>query len=403
MQKIILSLILIFLFMGSLLPMLSANTGLTYFQPVLFMFIIFSLYKYPNIIFDKTFILFSIYASSIFLIYIFSGIEIDFTEIVSSLLVTILLPLLLINLICRNRETYVIKIIVLLSISIIIIRCFTAIEVELLFPGIARKIVGMTDNARFDPINFIKMGVATYSFINSLPFLVIPVLFIIRTSKNRIHKIFMPVFLLLCIYTIYIASWGAALIFSIILGSIYLFYESKKKFSIITIAKVTGIFLLILLSRSVALPLIAEMISGNSILSQKLSDIESSINSPTLTGQLAGRNDLYNISIDSFIEHPLLGDLKSKKGGHAYWLDHLANFGLIVTLIVLFLIYQLSNKMLMFLPYEFDKLHKLNTLSYILFGFIKGGGGYEFLMFTLVFGPLLVHLSFKNDAISDQT
>ena len=378
MQKIILSLILIFLFIGSLFPMISAITGLTFFQPVFFIFIVLSLYKYPNIIYDKTFILFFIYASSIFLNYIFSGIEIDFKEIVSSLLVTILLPLVLINFICRDRETYVIKIIVLLSISIIIIRCITAIEVELLFPGIARKIVGMTDNSRFESMIYTKMGVATYSFINSLPFLVIPVLFIFRTSKIRTHKIFMPVFLLLIIYTIYIASWGTALIFTIILGLIYLFNDSKKKFSIITITKGTVIFLLIVLSRSVVIPLIAEMISGNSILSRKMSDIESSINSPTFTGQVAGRGDLYNISIDSFIEHPLLGNMKSKTGGHAYWLDHLARFGLIVTLIVIFLIYKLSNKMLLFIPYEFHKLHKLNFLSYILFGFIKGGGAMNF-------------------------
>ena len=86
----------------------------------------------------------------------------------------------------RVPDTKKIWTILFFAMLIIIIRSITAINAEMIFPGIARE--SATGMYADDP-EFGLIGAGSYSFINGLVFLVLPILYVVRNNAHIILKI----------------------------------------------------------------------------------------------------------------------------------------------------------------------------------------------------------------------
>lgn len=387
--KITTSIFLLLVLIGSTLPMLSALTGVNYFIPALAILTVLIITRYPKIIYDKSFIVFYLYSVTILLIYYLSFDSVDIINIISARLIAIYVSLLLVNFITRETDKIYSIMIVLILLIIVVIRCYYAIKVDYMFPLMARKIAGLVET---EPLKYIQMGVGTFSFINALTFLVIPIMYVSINVNNYLIKLLSVLIMALTVYTIYYTSWGISFIISIILVSFMIFNKNNDNYNIIKILKFSIIVLitLILFQLTLNSSFIADNI--NPILYEKLIDISSSISSNEQVGQVEDRSSLYSISIATFISNPLFGSMIDAIGGHAYWLDHLAMFGLVGIVPLSMLLYLLVKKITDMLPSQYHKLFWLNVFVFIVFGCIKNLGGYEFYLYLFVLGPLLVNL-----------
>jgi len=107
-------------------------------------------------------------------------------------------------------------------------------------------------------------------------------------------------------------------------------------------------------------------------------------------GPIATRQELHNMSLTAFLNHPLLGTNKgSDIGGHAYFMDRAGLLGLVGFIpLFLFFYYQikttyenLSNSIRMY--------YLIGVVSCIILGFQKNMSGFEYWLYLFFLLPAL--------------
>lgn len=389
--------LLVLLYVSATFPMGVAMVGVSLTRPLVVLLIILALFNFIKVRLGNPlpWILIALiaYVLSAYSVVIFQNGCIS-EEIVKRIIVNImpfLICFVFIDYYSRVPDTKKIWTILFFAMLIIIIRSITAINAEMIFPGIARQsATGMFE----DYPEFNLIGAGSYSFINGLVFLVLPILYVVRNKAHIISKIVLIIVGVLSLAAIIYTAWGTALI---LWGcALFIGLSPKKKQYIPLYVFVLLLALVVAISSGFVFQSGKTIFDDNPTIYDKIIDIQASIQEGEASGQVKGRQSLYFQSIDSFLSNPVLGDVNSEAGGHAFWFDHLARFGIVGTLPLLAAYFLLVLKSSRMASHNYRPYHYINSMILLLFGCVKNVVGYEFMLFLCIIGPLLTHLADSN-------
>ena len=352
-----------FLFLlGAIFPAFSANTHLPLMWPAFaFMFVIIVINQI-QILISKAFILIIFYFA------------------------------LLITYSRLKKDSNYIRSIYIIIGSMIVIRVILAILTEKLFPGASRGsgTAGVLEEVLTDEAA--RIGVGGYVFMNALPFVILPLMFIMKTTNSNRKKVIILSLIGLLFYSIIVTSWGTALIISFISFIIGFFLTNQRRLLISTFFLTLMIIVVYTNSKEVFLGL-SNAFSGNQVLTHKINDIQESFETKQVTGQVGTRSELYNRSLSLFRENPIFGSNK-EIGGHAFFIDHLARYGIVGTFLFLLIFYFIYKENTKIIPKEYLLTHQINIVLFFVFGCVKNLVGFEFYIFLFVFSPFMINYWF---------
>jgi hypothetical protein len=118
---------------------------------------------------------------------------------------------------------------------------------------------------------------------------------------------------------------------------------------------------------------------SDSEIGGKISDISETIKFGQVSGHVETRDDLYNLSWNTFFEKPLLGSFKyGDAGGHAYFVDKLAYLGILGSLPLFIFFFFQFNMIYKRISEEGKMFFLLSVLLFIILGFTKNIDGIEY-------------------------
>ena len=386
--------LLILLYISATFPMGVAFVGLSLTKPLFAILALIAIFNYVKIRINDPMIWFLVcfvlYFLVIFSLTLFPHGYIS-SETIQRIIVNVT-PLLIcfvfIDYFKNSQNNNKITVLLFFAFLIIIVRSITAINAEILMPNIARNsATGMYD----DFPEFGLIGAGTYQFINGLVFIVLPIMFILRHRGPVKVKILMMIVGILSLSAIVYTAWGTALIMYFLLILIGL-SPQKTKYIPFYVALICAA-LLIAVNSDFVFQFLGSIFAGNPTIYDKIIDIKQSFLEGEASGQLESRQTLYIQSLDIFMSSPLFGDINAEPGGHAFWIDHLASFGILGTIPLILAYLSIIIKSAVFVPDDYRTYYYLNFFVFIIFGCLKNVGGYEFMLFLCVIGPLLLYAS----------
>lgn len=393
-QNKIIQFLLFTLLIGTCFPMFHANFGLSIMYPSFAILIVIIIFFYQTIFFNKTFLWILIHALIWVLFSFFSknGITLYFF---SYSLLPLTITMIYIEYFIKKKDSKDLSNFIYISLSLLIFRCITAIIAENIFPNAARNMgleeAGMGSNLTEE---MSRIGVATYPFVSALPFMLIPFIYLVKDNSSPKIKFFFIVLGSLALFTIIKTSWGAAVLFSIIAIILGFSIKNSRKTSFVLLPLLATILILGFFVTEI-LDFLITMFTNNQTLLAKVNDIQASLQEGQKVGQLQQRGDLYDISIQTFFKNPFLGDFDGKTGGHAFWIDSLARFGIFGTIPLFMVIISIYNQSLKYIPPDYKYLSLINLILFFAYGCVKNLGGYELFIFPLFVAPFTVYIFSK--------
>jgi len=357
---------------------------------------------YPEIYLEKSIIWLIIYS----LVLIFNFLSGDEVYVLGFTLIEItfyFVPASLFLIYIRNNDIKNVRTIAIVSMLIIIITSIFTFKNSVDNPGIVRAIVGAQATEDYTYIiEKYRKGIASYGMVHAFPFILPPFIYMLKNKdfsfKLRIFALLMVMIGGLMVF--YAESTGAlvVLLFSIIMSLIIT--ESSLKKNIIRLV-LLGVIALLFLNTQTLISVLDFFGAETEKLAYygKIEDATTMLETGKAVGQIAYRQELHNMSLTAFLDHPLLGTNKgSDIGGHAYFIDRAGLLGLVGFVpLFLFFYYQikttyknLSNSIRMY--------YLIGVASCIILGFQKNMHGFEYwlnLFFLLPAFCMLVNRKIK--------
>lgn len=225
------------------------------------------------------------------------------------------------------------RIVIITALIFIIISSITSIIGLNEFPNASRSMAaGIESDANIFHTMYNKIGIVGYGFYAMTAFLLVVFGFYINTKDSKITKLFMNIFVLVFIYSNYLAQHTTILLFAIV--GFTLSKLNLHRYLMLKILSIIILFAIFKISLPPFLYDIANSLPQDSSVSIRLMDISNlleNLNFDTTTSdsyfvtERLGRTEQ---SLNYFLDNIIIGSGKSS--GHAYWLDMLAKYGLSV-------------------------------------------------------------------------
>lgn len=269
------------------------------------------------------------------------------------------------------RKKSNLKYITLLVLSQLIVIVFTSIlsiSADILLPGIIRKTVTLINSGRSgDVFLFYKMGVCEYGFPHAVPVIIPGLMLIVKNKKIKpVIRILIVLILVLLFYLVFISGVTTALILAIFGLLASFFVVEGNRIKNIRRLIVLGLFLTPLLNDSVTLSLLKgfeTIVPEENKITGKIINFEETIQNENADGSLQYRSNLYVMSFNEFLKHPVIGVNKSNNlGGHSAFLERLATLGIIGIIPYVAFIVLLMKSVIKFMPEK--------SLFFLYIGFI---------------------------------
>lgn len=373
--------ILFYLTIGMIFPLFKAFTSIPAFYPALLIFIFYTFFNYLNI-YSKQSVFRVFLLFIITLIYYYSGyyeFRFDlFTELFRRVLPFLIAALLLEYLIFL-KDKDLIQEIGKFSLVLIFITTLFTIFAEYKFPGISRTI----GKVSYQYPSWAK----TYSFgmIYSIPFIIGALLI---KSKLDVKLLVLLITLLVSMFMI---GFLTAVIFTLFVIAISFLVKTRIKESIYLI-----IFVFFIILFSIFYLEIIEMLKylPHQIFKEKAEKMMSIFvyNQSSSNVILEMRGGVYGVSIKSFFENPLfgLGSIQYA-GGHSFWLDTLARFGILGTIPYVIVIVSLYKRAKKILPNNFLKFYRNTFVLILVLMFFNPFYFLDFWTIVFVFIPAIMN------------
>jgi len=279
----------------------------------------------------------------------------------------------------------------MVGLFIIAITAMFTIPVVLKDPLAARRMVIFANDIDIVAAQqFQKQGIASFGLIHAFPFLCPLLVLHIKTGRNYLFKIFSAVVLLVTYLMIVKVSFAIPLILSTF-AIVYAFILTENKRRNLVIGVVMICALSVLLNKDLvtfSLDIINRSFFDDTPISEKIDDIILSIEYKQSDGQVSDRGDLYKKSWHTFFESPIYGNLdKTNAGGHAYFVDRLAYFGLFGVLPFFIFLFFAIKRSLLNINREMRLHYILGVASFIFLGFTKNISGIENFLYLFVLLP----------------
>lgn len=301
------------------------------------------------------------------------------------------LPLLMLQYFFNSKDLYGLSLSVKLSLVFIIITSVTSIIGLSVYPDASRLMAGSLKLESEVSLMYEQMGVGSYGFFASVAFILPTLAYYIRTNGMILNK-FVYLFLILLIIVAMVSSQHTIIMLTGSVFFIFAYLNPKKRLlSIVLLILLLGVFFI---TPSFYADILYS-ISDSSLLSERVSSrfadlgktIEFSDYNPDSGKTYASTERLSRslFSLESFLSNPFIGGGKS--GGHAFWLDQLALFGLLgfIPWIIIFKNhYRFVKKNVSF---HFFKFIQLSYIAVFLFGLFKNMGGAETWMAVFFIAP----------------
>lgn len=160
-----------------------------------------------------------------------------------------------------------------------------------------------------------------------------------------------------------------------------------------------GLVVIVLLTQISEILNFAVSATGDSALNERLISLSSVAAGESLNDNSdAGiRQELLNITLHSFISNPFLGSIAAKTGGHNYFLDLLAKYGIIGCLPFFLLIRTQYSVISSYLSDDSKRYYLIILVGFIILGIFKNLSGTEYWNYLFIYYPaILVWIDSKN-------
>ncbi|MDS1031934.1 O-antigen ligase family protein [Porphyromonadaceae sp. NP-X] len=355
---------------------------------------------YPKIYLEKSIIWLMIY--SLVLIFNFlSGDEVYVLGFSLTEITFYFIPASLFLIYMRNNDLNNVRTIAIVSILIIIITSIFTFKNAIDNPGIVRSIVrAQTSEDYTYIIEQYRKGIASYGMPHAFPFIVPPFIYVLK-NKNFSFKLRIFALLMVMIgglMVFYTESTGAlvVLLFSIIMSLIII--ESSLKKNIMRLVSL-GVIALLFLNTQTLISVLDFFGAETETMTYygKIEDTMTMLETGKTVGQIANRQELHNMSLTAFLNHPLLGTNKgSNIGGHAYFMDRAGLLGLVGFIpLFLFFYYQIKTTYKN-LSDSIRMYYLIGVVACIILGFQKNMAGFEYWLYLFFLLPGLCMLVDKE-------
>lgn len=238
---------------------------------------------------------------------------------------------------CFSQENLsFIKTVLIVSLALFAIEAvssFITLQVE---PMIIRTLYKIATDEGDTGIMFeyYRTGLMDYSMAHAIPILIPPLFYAYKKVASTVKtKIFLLTSIAGCVFLTWLSDSTTALMLAVlflVIGFLTNVSDIRSNFRRLIIIGI--IVLPIAVSDDVQLAVLdaAETVLGSeSVFAEKIEEFRYSIeNEGKMTGDMQGRMDRYNKSLDMFFTNPLWGT-NTKPGNHASLIDRLGAFGLL--------------------------------------------------------------------------
>ena len=305
----------------------------------------------------------------------------------------------------RNNDVKNARTIAIVSILIIIITSIFTFKNAIDNPGIVRIVFGAQVMGDYTyVIEQYRKGIASYGMPHAFPFIVPPFIYVLK-NKNFSFKLRIFALLMVMIgglMVFYAESTGAlvVLLFSIIMSLIIT--ESSLKKNIIRLV-LLGVGALLFLNTQTLISVLEFFGAESETMTYygKIEDAITMLETGKSVGQIATRQELHNMSLTAFLNHPFLGTNNgSDIGGHAYFLDRAGLLGLVGFIPLFFFFYYQIKTTYKNLSNSIRMYYLIGVASCIILGFQKDMSGFEYWLYLFFLLPALCMLVNRKIQIS---
>jgi len=351
---------------------------------------------YPKIYMEKSIIWLLLY-SVVLIFNLLSGDEVYVLGFTLTEITFYFIPATLFLIYMRNNDVKNARTVAIVSMLIIIVSSIFTFKNAIDNPRIVRTIVSAQTTGDYTYIiEQYRKGIVSYGMPHAFPFIVPPFIYVLKNKyfsfKLRIFALLMIIIASLMVF--YAESTGAlvVLLFAIIMSLIIT--ESSLKKNIIRLV-LLGVIALLFLNTQILISVLDFFGAETETMAYygKIEDTITILETGKSVGQIANRQELHNMSLNTFLNHPLLGtNTGSDIGGHAYFMDRAGLLGL-VGIIPLFLFFFFQIKITYEnLPNTIKIYYLIGVTACIILGFQKNMAGFEYWLYLFFLLPALCML-----------
>ncbi|MGE0918635.1 hypothetical protein [Trichlorobacter lovleyi] len=354
-----------------------------------------SLYLYPKAFLNKESAYLMVYFAVICLFALLGHTLVDRTYILANIFEP-LACLAMLNVFLYNVDIRGLKIVTVTGLIIIVITSVATIPITIAFPNAVRSSVTFMLDDDYDSIRGLqKLGIASFGLVHSLPFIIPLIVYQIASGTKRAIRFCYVVFIAITFAMIFLSNVTTSLILATValLASLSWLIKNKRAFFPLIFS---ALCLLLLLKNEAALAglHLVQPFFEDTPTHDKIDEIIVSVSSQSAVGDVAARSEMYEISWQTFFDNPLLGNMDSGNlGGHAYFVDRLAAFGLVGNVFFFMFLYTTFRKIYLLLDHQVRPFFLLGVLLFLVLAFSKNIIGVENYLYLFVFLPGLGFLS----------
>lgn len=201
------------------------------------------------------------------------------------------------------------------------------------YPGIIRYLASAEDLNENSQIllPFQKLGITDYAMPHALPVLIPGLVYGVRNTKGFYKRVCIALIVTAFVLA-YVSNSSTALIMTVLVFIFSILINPKKSSK--TIFALFVLFLIItpvLTNKDVQVGFLEglnSIVPEDANIHRKIDDIEASIMYDDAEGTVGNRTVLYDLSLNEFKKHPLLGT-SELVGGHSSIFDRLATLGIL--------------------------------------------------------------------------
>ena len=297
-----------------------------------------------------------------------------------------LIPIVMLELLIRRASIWDLKRLNKYSVYISVVVIVCTIIVLFQNPSIARLMSSSTnfEGGLAEIRTYQRLGVVAYDFSAVVMFFPVVLMAYYRELGMKTYQFILGQ--LLFFLFLYKVQASTPMILSLVITSISFFINDKTSKNFIVQA------FLIILIMSVLFPFFLDIVApfvGDTAFESKVTGLKEFSETGHSSGEVLGRYELYQISMDSFSRNIMFGDARSAIGGHSFIFDRLAQYGIFGVSILMCSLLLMFQRVLNWITYPYRWYYLLCVFALIFFMCIKNVAGLDYWLYIFVYIPCM--------------
>ena len=346
--------------------------------------ILITLLIFPRLLFNKDIFLLLVFFAYVYIV----SPHIELIPFLANLM-EFVIPLVIAHFIIDNKNNDAAIILSKFVIIITTVNMLLTILANIQSPNIVRQMVAYTyQGDEIKALFYRKHGVCNYSFALIIMCMT-PVYIYMMEWKNK--KLIFVALLLLTLYFIFIAGVTTCLIICLYMMTLALLMRKRKNprsllpFALITVV-IFALFGFTLIDY-------AEPLFRDTTFESHFEGLKGYWGKEKVSDtayEFDDRMDLYVYSLDTFLAHPFFGDVLGKNGGHNYFLDRLAKYGIVGMIPFFAMIFNRFDVAYKYIPKKTIVTFSICVIGFFALGFLKNMSGIDYWTYMFVYIPCIL-------------